>query len=309
MKSAGVKKCIYFMLRVPMLFVLGVVLMGTVAYGQGSATIVGTVTDPTGAVVPGAKITITDQGNGFVRSNTSNSTGNYSAPELPLGHYQVRVEAQGFKTLEQKDIILDVGVTIRVNAALEVGTVGQSVTVEADALQVQADTNEISQTITGNQIAESRHQRTQHAPAHDPGARRVLQHAGFRFPWRAVPEPQHPVQRHAVRTPTTGSSTAAKPTIVAAAAFCSSLRPRTRFGKFTIATSNYAADLGNSSGGMVSMVIKNGTRRFHGGAWEYNRNDALDRLRPTCQADKVANPTTRKPNSATTPSVSTSAAR
>ena len=83
MKSAAVERRIYFMLRVPMLFILGLVLLGTAAYGQGTATIVGTVTDPTGAVVPNAKITITNLDNGFVRATTSNSTGNYSAPELP----------------------------------------------------------------------------------------------------------------------------------------------------------------------------------------------------------------------------------
>src|SRR5271156_4131202 len=136
------------MLRIPMLFVLWLVALSTVAYGQGSATIVGTVTDPTGAVVANANLTITNVGAGFGRTTTSNSTGNYSAPELTPGHYLVLAEPAGFKSYEQKDVMLDVGVTVRVNAALQVGAVGQSVTVEANSLQVQADTSDVSQTIT-----------------------------------------------------------------------------------------------------------------------------------------------------------------
>jgi type 1 fimbria pilin len=86
LKSASVGKRIHFMLRIPMLFVLWLVALSTVAYGQGSATIVGTVTDPTGAVVANANLTITNVDDGFVRTTTSNSTGNYSAPELTPGH-------------------------------------------------------------------------------------------------------------------------------------------------------------------------------------------------------------------------------
>ena len=129
MQSAGFEKRILFMFRISTLFVLWLFALGTVAYAQGTATIVGTVTDPTGAVVPNAQLTITDLENGFLRTTTSNTTGNYSAPELPPGKYQMKVEASGFKTYEQKDITLDVGSTVRVNPALQVGTVGQSVTV------------------------------------------------------------------------------------------------------------------------------------------------------------------------------------
>src|ERR1039457_2468202 len=141
------------MVRVPMLFILGLVLLSTAARGQGTANIVGTVTDPTGAVVPDAKITITDVDNGFARSATSNSTGSYAARELPIGNYTVQVEFQGFKTFLQTGLTLNVGDTDRVDVALQIGTVGQSVTVEAQALQVQSDTNDVSQTITSDQIS------------------------------------------------------------------------------------------------------------------------------------------------------------
>jgi hypothetical protein len=137
-----------------MLFILWFVVLGTAAYGQGTASIVGTVTDATGAVVPNAKITITNLDQGFVRTTDTNTAGSYDAPELPIGRFQVQVEASGFKTYDRTDVTLNVNDTVRVDARLQVGTVGQSVTVQANALQVQADTSEVSHTVTSDDISE-----------------------------------------------------------------------------------------------------------------------------------------------------------
>jgi len=151
-KALTFGKRIYHILIVPVLLILGFVLLGTGAYGQETASIVGTVTDPSGAVVQNAKITITDLDTGSVHTTTSNTTGNYAAHELPIGQYQVQAEAAGFKTYERKDVTLNVGDTIRIDASLQIGSSEQNVTVEAAAIQVQADTNDVSQTISSNQI-------------------------------------------------------------------------------------------------------------------------------------------------------------
>ena len=100
MKTANVQTRID-LLRVALWLVLGLVLSSPAAFGQGSASIVGTITDPSGAVIPNAKITITGVDTGFVRTTTTNTTGNYSAPELPNGRYQLTIEVQGFKTYER----------------------------------------------------------------------------------------------------------------------------------------------------------------------------------------------------------------
>ena len=91
----------YPMLRMCLLLMLSLVLLSTIAYGQETASIVGTVTDQTGATVPNAKVTITNMDTGIVRSITTNSTGSYNAPELSIGKYKVRVEVAGFKAYEQ----------------------------------------------------------------------------------------------------------------------------------------------------------------------------------------------------------------
>ena len=137
-------------LRGVFLFIVG---LGAL-YGQETANIFGTVTDPAGSAVPNAKITITNAATGLVRSTTTSETGNYAARELAIGTYTVRAEAPGFKAYEQTGITLNVMDTVRADASLQIGQATESVTVEANAVQVQSDTNEVSQTITGVMLSE-----------------------------------------------------------------------------------------------------------------------------------------------------------
>ena len=167
------------MLRISLLLMLGLVLLSTAAYGQETASIVGTVTDPSGAAVPGAKITITNTETGLVRSTTTNATGSYAARELAIGHYNVRVEAAGFKAYERTGITLNVNDTVRADAALQVGEARESVTVEANAIQVQADTQRSQPDHHRGHGFGSRHQRSQRHPACGSGARRRSLHSGF----------------------------------------------------------------------------------------------------------------------------------
>ena len=254
---------------------LGLALLSTVAYSQDTASIVGTVTDPTGAAVPEAKVTVTNSDTGIVRATISNSSGSYAAHELPIGHYNVRVEALGFKAFEQKAITLNVNDTIRADAALQLGQTQESVTVEANAIQVQSDTNEVSQTITGAQVADLA-----------TNGRNVIQLAALvAGASSTLPDFDSPMaqnQSHAI------SFNGQRPDhnnwiinggeaydrggggILIVSPSEDSLQ------EFKVMTSNYAADLGQSSGGMITMATKSGTKQFHGGLWEYVRNNAFD---------------------------------
>ena len=116
MNRETVKTHKYSLLRIPLALFAMLIFIGTAAYAQGGASIVGTVADPTGAVVPNAKITVTDANNGFVYQTESNGTGNYKFAGLPNGVYNLKIEATGFKTYEQKAIDLHVGDVRRVDA-------------------------------------------------------------------------------------------------------------------------------------------------------------------------------------------------
>ncbi len=101
------------------------------AFGQAGTggTIVGTVTDPSGAAVPNAAVTITNTATNVSTNIKTNDTGQYVVPDLQIGKYNVKIEAPGFKTAEQKDIVLTVGQRARVDFPLEVGTTQETVTV------------------------------------------------------------------------------------------------------------------------------------------------------------------------------------
>jgi hypothetical protein len=118
------------------------------------ATIVGTVTDPSGAVVPKAAITVTSVGTGETRKSETNDAGQFVVPSLPIGQYNVRAKATGFGDSEKNGVVLNVDDRDRVDFVLKVGSQIESVTVEATAVAVQADTGEVSTVINGQQVAE-----------------------------------------------------------------------------------------------------------------------------------------------------------
>ena len=117
---------------------------------QDLATIVGTVTDPGGAAIPNATVTVSNQAVGITRIYRSNGSGDYTAARIPLGTYTVTGEAPGFQTLNLTGITLDAGQTSRVDLALKVGSETQQVTVEENVPRVETDTAAISGVVTGS---------------------------------------------------------------------------------------------------------------------------------------------------------------
>jgi uncharacterized membrane protein len=117
-----------------------------------TATILGTVTDPSGAAVPNVTINLTNVDTSQTKRFVTNSVGQYVAPDLPIGHYNVSASAANFQQASQQNIALNVGDRRRVDFGLKVGTSTQTVTVEAATAAVQSDTGEQSFVITGTQV-------------------------------------------------------------------------------------------------------------------------------------------------------------
>ena len=263
------------LLRIPLLLFAAIAFLGSVAYAQGGASIVGTVADPTGAVVPNAKITVTNAQNGFVYQTDSTGTGGYKFAGLPNGVYNLKIEATGFKTYEQKAIDLHVGDVRRADASLQLGVVGQTVTVESAALQVQTDSSDISGTVNSTQISNlaTNGRNILQLTALVPGAASNMPDfdaPGAQFQNRAI-------QFNGMRSDNNNWTIDGGEAYDRGGGGILLVSPsQDAIGEFTIATSNYGADQGNSSGGMTSMSLKSGTKRFHASGWEYNRNDALN---------------------------------
>ncbi len=123
-------------------------------YAQANSELTGIVTDQTGAVVAGAKITLTDPATGATHTTSSGATGLYDFTGLNPANYNMKVTAKGFQTYAQNGIVVNVSATVRADVKLTVGAETQTVTVEADALTVQADSNVVSTLINSEQISE-----------------------------------------------------------------------------------------------------------------------------------------------------------
>ena len=238
------------------------------------ATIVGTVTDPTGAAVAGATITITNTETGIARTLPTAGDGQYVAPDLIIGRYNVRASAAGFKASEQKDLVLAVGDQRRLDFKLVVGNIQENVTVEANAVAVQTDSGEVSNVITGQQITElaTNGRSIYELFALAPGASSIQTgRVGF-TPVSADDNVSLNGQREGHNLQLIdggenldrgGSSGGVAPSLDSLA-------------EFRNMTSNYSAEYGLASAGMVTSVIKSGTKQLHAEAWELFRNDALD---------------------------------
>lgn len=133
--------------------VLGVLVISACLFGQtGQGTIVGTVTDSTGAIVPGVRVRIANKETGFTYSPTSNAQGLYRQPYLNPGTYEMSFEADGFKRLVRSSIAVRSTETVRVDASLEVGQVVESIEVGASATLLETETSSTGHLVTGQQL-------------------------------------------------------------------------------------------------------------------------------------------------------------
>jgi hypothetical protein len=239
------------------------------------ATIVGTVTDPSGAAVPNAAITVTNVETGLVRNLTSSADGQFVVPDLHIGRYTVRAQGAGFKVVEQKDVVLNVNDRARVDFKLEVGSTTEQVTVEAAAIAVQADNGEVSDVITGQQLSQlSTNGRSMYSLISlTPGA--SSGQGDFQTPTPVGGDANVSFngmrQSHNLYLLDGGESDDR------GGAGGSDVMPSMdAIAEFREMTSNYSAEFGLSSSATMTAVIKSGTKRIHASAWEFLRNDALD---------------------------------
>src|SRR5579871_2509939 len=265
-------------LRRLLLLFVGLVAFSFSALAQ-QATIVGTVTDPSGAALPSVTVTVTSTESSAVRTLQTNTTGQYVAADLNIGHYTVKAELSGFKA-EQKAVLVQVGDRDRVDFQMQVGGAQETITVEANPVQIQTDTGDQSNVITGQQISQlavSGRSMYQLA-ALVPGASSQIGGGGMSAGVVNTPvggdasvEFNGMRQNHNIYMLDGGEDDDR------GGAGGMSIAPSSdAIAEFRTLTSNYSADYGLSSAGTMTMVLKSGTNTLHASAWEFNRNDALD---------------------------------
>lgn len=254
--------------------------LGLHLHAQELSTITGTATDASGAAVPNVKVTITNTGtNAISRVAVTNTAGIYSAPDIAVGTYSLKAESPGFKGFQLNGIVVDVHSTVEANIILTVGATSESVTVTADQIQVQAESNEVSDVITSKQIENISTNGRSPFKLQElvPGANSTM--PSFTTPVNELngggctacvtfsgEEPYHNlylVDGGEINDRGTGGSYDVE-------------LSQDALSEFKVISSNASPEVGMASGGIVSMSIKSGTNKFHGALWEFLRNTDFD---------------------------------
>src|SRR5580693_7038101 len=138
-----------------LLLLLVTIAFAAMANAQGAVgTILGQVSDTTGAVVPGARVTITETDTNVSHTATTGPMGSYTVPYLNPGHYSVQVEAAGFSRTRIQHINLEVDQTVRADVVLKVGATGEQIEVSAQAVQLDSESASIGQLISEQQVSD-----------------------------------------------------------------------------------------------------------------------------------------------------------
>ncbi len=255
--------------------------MAVACFAQDTnGSIVGTVVDQSGAGVPGATVTITaSDRNAVLLTTTTNTEGNYAAPQLPIGKYTVSVEAKGFKKSTQRGIQLQVNDKLTVSIRLDVGDTSQEITVEAAPTAVELQSNVQATTVNGSQIRELALVTRSYAQlvALMPGVSQsnVDQlYVGTTLPSGAtavIPFAINGARNSGSNWTVDGADNVDRgsnltllttPSIDAIA-------------EFKVSRSGYSADTGRAGGGQISVITKSGNNQFHGNVYEFVRNNAF----------------------------------
>jgi len=272
------------MQRRMVLIVAGVVLLlwAATSFGQEvTGSIVGTVKDVTGAVVPGASVTVTStEKNAVIRTTTTGSEGDYVASLLPVGHYSVAVEVAGFKKAVQTDIELHVNAKLTINFTLEVGNVSQQVTVEASPLQVELQSPTSAGLISGTQVRELalNNRNYEQLVSLMPG---VTSSASDQI-YIGTTNPAG--QTNTVSFSINGNRNSTNNWTVDGADNVdrgSNLTLLTypsvdAIAEFKVLRGLYSPEFGRAGGGQINVITKSGTSQFHGDAYEFFRNNVLN---------------------------------
>ena len=234
--------------------------------------ITGTVTDPGGAVVPGAQITATQGSTNASYKVKTSTTGDYTVPSLPVGTYAVRVEVQGFKSHITNNVIISPGQEVRVDVRLEVGTTQSSIEVSAAAQMVQTENARVATTVSSALVDA--------LPVQVNGnSRSPFDLAGYTAEVNGAGTFRIGGGNDTVGITLDGSSLAGDKigsdagSGGAAAMNSPSVEALT---EFTVEASGFKAETGHASGGTLSFVSKSGTNQFHGSAFEFLRNQDFD---------------------------------
>jgi hypothetical protein len=247
------------------------------------AILSGTISDPSSAVVPNARVSIRNLATGIVNEVSTNASGIYSAPNLQPAEYEVTVTASGMVSRRRARLILTVGEKQILNLGVEIGSAAASVDVNADAAAVELGSAAVSQVVTGSTARElplNGRDWTQLATL-EPGISAIrtqpdasgLSNRGNRgFGGQLTISGGRPTQNnYRIDGISVNDYANSSPGSTAGLSLGAE-----SIAEFSVISSNYSASYGLTSGGVVNAMTRAGTNALHGSVYEFIRNDALD---------------------------------
>ncbi|HXJ96888.1 MAG TPA: carboxypeptidase regulatory-like domain-containing protein [Terriglobia bacterium] len=256
-------------------------LLSSPLFGQATGSLLGTVADASGAVVPGATVSVTSQGTGAARETKTDDTGHYLVPLLPIGTYSITVSAQGLKTIEQKDIVLQVDENREVDFSLPAAAVQQTVEVSATAVAVNTSNASLGQVITSQEVAQlplNGRNFVQLATL-TPGTSKETNPGSF-FNGGGSSEVGI---RGSFSLSVAGSRANSTDWLLdgvdnneLTAGGIAILPSIDALEEFKVLTYTYSAQYGTRGGPTVLLTTKSGTNQFHGTLFEFLRNTSLN---------------------------------
>ena len=263
---------------------------------QDTATITGTVTDPSGSAVPNAQVTLLNTGTQFTRTVVTNSGGQYIAASIPTGAYTLTASARGFQKLERSGVQLTAASTENVDLTLTVGSETQSISVVADAAIVQSESATVSNLVTTQQIMDlplvSRDftDLVLLSPGAHSGSASNLAEGGSPYAMRSganfsvngsVPQANSYLIDGIYNRNLWLNTLIMVPVVDA-------------IQEYRVMTSSYAAEYGESAGSVTEVETRSGTNALHGDVWEFLRNDKLNANQFFNNANGVGRPAFRR---------------
>ena len=248
-------------------------------YGQGtSGQITGSVTDASGAVIAGATVAAVNDGTGLKRDAVTNEQGNYLLSPLPPGVYRVSVTKTGFRSVARTSLTLAVDQTVRMDIALELGTVSETVEVSATGAQVDQDTSALGQVIDGAKVlnmplnGRSPIRLTQLTPnvAVAPTANGQFQD----IPVNLMDDSM--ISINGGRARSNEVLVDGIPTTTGFVNVMTTVPNVDSTQEFKVQSNNLSAEWGRFGGGVINISTRSGTNQLHGSLYEFLRNDAFD---------------------------------
>ena len=254
-------------------------------YAGTGGTISGTITDPQGAVVSDARVTVIRLETNVNQTTTADAKGIYALPDLPVGPYEIRVEATGFRPYRQTGVMVDANGSLLLDVALVVGERTDTLTVSASALHVETADTQLGEVITGQKMASVPLNGRSFTDllALQPGVAPITTITGssVQAAGATILSPSGNLNPGAIsingQREYANGFTVNDADVVERFTMGAAVIPNLdSIAEFRILTGNFDAEYGNYSGGRINVVTKSGSNQFHGSAFDFLRNTGLD---------------------------------